>query len=196
MATRAALCLLATAWGMAGTPVGAQTQNRTQTQSQTQTGQGPVLRARPSETQPAPARTDAVDYQKGFSTLPEDASGEYELEGSGGFGAGSVVEITIEQDGDRARLTGYVTRMDNGLAVTLFFERTSIQGSRVSFTTKAVHGMAYSFTGSVLRDPERTSAAETGFYRLAGEWTTTRNETGNSAAETSHVSLKSTPRGG
>jgi hypothetical protein len=140
----------------------------------------PELHSR-TDTLPAPTSTDAVDYEKGFSTLPEDASGEYELDGNG-----SVVQITIEYD----RLSGYVTKMDQGTALTLFFQHTSIAGSKVSFTTKTVHGVSYAFTGSVLRGDKAMSAAETGFYRLAGNWTAYHD----GGHETEWVSLKSTPR--
>jgi len=139
---------------------------------------GPVLRPRPAPTQQQ--LTDTVDYEKGFSTLPDEASGEYELDGNG-----SVVQITIDQD----RLTGYVSKIDKGTALTLFFAHTSIQGSRVSFTTKTVHGVSYSFTGSVVRR-EKASPSEEGFFRLAGQWTVYRDN----GHETEWVSLKSTPR--
>ncbi len=139
---------------------------------------GPMLQQRPAPAQQQP--TNTVDYEKGFSTLPVNASGEYELDGNG-----SVVQITIDQD----RLTGYVSKIDQGTALTLFFVRTSIQGSRVSFTTKTVHGVSYSFTGSVVRG-EKASPSEEGFFRLAGQWTLYRD----GGRETEWVSLKSTPR--
>lgn len=140
----------------------------------------PVLRHRPATAQQEPAQTDAIDYEKGFSTLPDEASGEYELDGNG-----SVVQITIDQ----GRLSGYVTKMDKETALTLFFVRTSIQGSGVSFTTKTVHGVSYSFTGSVIRG-DKASASDEGFYRLAGQWTAYHD----GGHETEWVSLKSTPR--
>jgi hypothetical protein len=146
---------------------------------------GPVLHPRPvaQASGQSSAQADAVDYKQGFSTLPDEASGEYELDS--GFENGSVVQITVEQD----RLSGYVTKMDRGSALTLFFLRTSIQGSKVSFTTKAVHGVSYAFTGSVMRG-DKASASETGFYRLAGNWTAYRD----GGHETEWVSLQSTPR--
>jgi hypothetical protein len=140
----------------------------------------PALHSRTSEAQPAPTKTDAIDYEKGFSTLPDEASGEYELDENG-----SVVQITIDQ----GRLSGYVTKMEQGAALTLFFLRTSIQGDKVSFTTKTVHGMSYSFAGSVIRG-DNASASETGYFRLAGNWTEYRN----GGHETEWVSLRSTPR--
>lgn len=123
------------------------------------------------------AQTPAV---KSISTLPEQASGEYVLDENG-----SVVQITIEHN----RLSGYVTKMDGGTALTLFFDHTTINGNRLTFDTKPVHGMKYSFAGSIARGNAET-AAESGFYRLAGDWTTYRGGERN----TVRVSLKSSPR--
>jgi hypothetical protein len=135
----------------------------------------PVLHQRSDDGQSA-----AVRSAKGHSTLPEDVSGEYELDESG-----SVVQITIEHD----RLTGYVTEMDHGTALTLFFDAAAVEGRRLSFTTKTVHGLRYSFAGTVVRG-EQASASESGYYMLSGGWTTYRN----SGQKTERVSLKSTPR--
>lgn len=118
---------------------------------------------------------------KGVSTLPDNASGEFILDSHG-----SVIQITVEHN----RLDGYVTLMQqNTAALTLFFDKTSINGKRVTFTTKTVHGLSYSFAGEVLRgDAEAPSL--NGYYRLAGKLTTY----GNGTAETKWVELKSTPR--
>jgi hypothetical protein len=117
---------------------------------------------------------------KGVSTLPENASGEFTLDGHG-----SVVQITIE----RNRLTGYVTLMQQNTALTLFFDKTSINGKRVAFTTKTVHGLSYSFAGEVVRGDAEAPSLD-GYYRLAGRFTVNRN----GAAEAKWVELKSTPR--
>ena len=121
-----------------------------------------------------------TNYEKGYSTLPENASGEYELDDNG-----SVVQITIEDN----RLSGYVTKMDGGSALTLLFQRTTIQGDRLSFTTQTVHGLSYSFTGILTRGDEG-SAAKPGYFRLAGDWTAYHD----GGHETKPVRMKSTPR--
>jgi hypothetical protein len=140
-------------------------------------GQTPVLHSRREA-----AREPSTRAAKGISTLPEDASGEYELDGHG-----SVIQITIEH----GRLTGYVTKMDHETALTLFFERPAIDGDRLSFATTVVHRLRYSFKGTIVRgDAERASVS--GFFRLQGELTTYRN----GQSETEHVTLKSTPRSG
>jgi hypothetical protein len=127
------------------------------------------------ETAPAP-----TDYAKGYSTLPDNASGEYELDDNG-----SVVQITVEDN----RLSGYVTNMDEGSAQTLLFQRTTIQGDRLTFTTQTVHGVSYGFTGIVTRGDEQ-SPAKPGYFRLAGDWT----EYHDGGQQTKSVRLKSTPR--
>ena len=131
-----------------------------------------------SRNKPEPQST--TRQTKGLSTLPETASGEYVLDEQG-----SVIEITLE----RSRLTGYVTRMEGDTALTLFFDKTSIDGNRLSFTTKTVHGLRYEFRGVITRGkaPELSSS---GYYLLAGELTAYRG----AASTPARVSLKSTPR--
>jgi hypothetical protein len=106
--------------------------------------------------------------------------GEYALDEDG-----SVVQITIEQN----RLSGYVTEMDGGTALTLLFDFTTVDGNRLSFTTKPVHGVRYSFAGTIVRG-DATDRSQSGFYRLVGDWTTHRD----AERSTKRVSLKSTPR--
>lgn len=125
-------------------------------------------------------QTPQAQEAKGISTLPEEASGEYVLDGHG-----SVVQITIEH----GRLSGYVTKMEGRTALTLFFDRSAVNGNRVSFTTKTVHGLWYSFRGRVVRG-EAAQPSASGFYRLTGELKTGRGGT----SETERVNLKSTPR--
>lgn len=135
----------------------------------------PVLHSRREN--PPETRARAT---RAISTIPADASGEYELDGKG-----SVIQITIEH----GRLTGYVTKMDHQTALTLFFDRTTVDGNRLSFTTKTVHGLHYSFKGTIVRGNAQSRALN-GFYRLAGDLTA-HYSSGNQVEQ---VSLKSTPR--
>ena len=104
---------------------------------------------------------------------------------------GSVVQITIEN----GVLDGYISKLteQQTSALTYFFDRTTIDGDRLTFTTKQVHGIWYSFDGEIVRSDASRSKQETGFYRLKGTWVT-HDEVGKSQS-TSMVSLKSTPRG-
>lgn len=135
----------------------------------------PVLHSRGENSPEASARG-----AKGVSTIPPDASGEYELDGEG-----SVIQITVEH----GRLSGYITKMDHETALTLFFDHAAVDGNRLSFETKTVHGLHYSFQGAIVRGAAETRSMN-GYYRLAGHLTA-HYGTGN---QTEQISLKSTPR--
>ncbi len=101
---------------------------------------------------------------RGSPLLPEDASGEYMLGRPGEF-----IEITI-QFGD---LSGYISRLgdgesDQGTPLTFFFDQTSLRGQQLSFTTRQVHGVWYSFTGTIQRGTGKTREDD-GYYMLVGE---------------------------
>lgn len=135
----------------------------------------PVLHSRRDK---APeARTQTT---RDVTTIPQDASGEYELDGKG-----SVIQITIEH----GRLNGYITKMDRDTALTLFFDHTTVDGNRLSFETKTVHGLRYSFHGTIVRGNAEPRSMN-GYYRLTGNLTA-HSSTGN---QTEPISLKSTPR--
>jgi hypothetical protein len=114
-----------------------------------------------------PSTTDhpiVVRPDKGNSLIPEDASGEYMLGKPGEF-----VEITL-QFGD---LSGYISRQgdgdsDQGTPLTFFFEQTSLHDQQLSFTTRQVHGVWYSFTGTIQRGTGKTRE-EDGYYMLIGD---------------------------
>lgn len=97
------------------------------------------------------------------STLPDDVSGEYE------FGK---LNDWIEIDIHRNRLSGYITRLgdaesDTNTPLTYFFDRTSLDGSQIEFDTKVVHGIWYSFHGTIFRGDGKTRQDE-GYYVLHG----------------------------
>lgn len=123
--------------------------------------------------------------QKGTSSLPASAQGEYMLDETG-----SVVQITIEN----GILDGYISKLTDQQtsALTYFFDRTTINGNQLTFTTRQVHGIWYSFDGAIVRT-DVPSKQETGFYRLKGTWVIHDEATKNGS--TSTVSFKSTPRG-
>lgn len=136
----------------------------------------PVLHKRSAEPGPAPQTPSS----EGYSALPADASGEYELDDKG-----SVVQITIQAN----QLTGYVTKMNGATALTLFFDKTTLHGSRLSFTTRTVHGLRYIFKGEIVRG-DAANQDQTGFYAMDGDLTANRNGVLNRK----RVRLKSTPR--
>jgi hypothetical protein len=120
----------------------------------------------------------------GYSTLPDDASGEYVLDESG-----SVVQITLE----KGRLSWYVSKMgDDHVPMTFFFDQSRSDGNGISFTTKKLHGYWYSFEGEITRGDPQIKKAEDGYYRLRGGWMV-HNDI-QQTQESTRVSLKSTPR--
>jgi hypothetical protein len=98
--------------------------------------------------------------------IPEDASGEYML-----GHPGELVQITLQF----GELSGYISRQgdgdsDSGTPLTFFFEQTSLRGQELSFTTRQIHGVWYSFQGTIAHGPGKTHA-EAGYYLLIGEMT-------------------------
>jgi hypothetical protein len=90
----------------------------------------------------------------------DDPSGMYSFLREGEF-----VQLTLE-DG---KLSGYVSRFgdgdsDKGTFIDQFFDKASLDGDRLNFTTKTVHGTWYEFTGSIAKASGKQPAQEG--YRL------------------------------
>lgn len=120
----------------------------------------------------------------GAPVLPDEASGEYLL-----GQPGEVIEIILEPQG---RLTGYISVFgnrdsDRGTPLTFLFHHTSVAGEQFSFETATVHGVWYSFSGSI-RKGEVQSRAEEGFYRLTG--TMEEHDTAAGTVQKRNVDLK------
>jgi hypothetical protein len=99
----------------------------------------------------------------GRSTLPPDASGTYQ------FGSGGAIEVELQPN----RLSGYITRLgdrasDEGTPLTFFFATSRLSGQRLSFTTRQVHGVWFSFEGTIVRGPAQ-SRTQQGYYLLEGQ---------------------------
>ena len=97
------------------------------------------------------------------STLPRDVSGSYHFDRD---------NESIEIDIVRGRLSGYISRLgdaetDANTPLTYFFDKSSVNGSEIAFQTRVLHGMWYSFRGTILRG--RAKAREDdGYYVLHG----------------------------
>ncbi len=97
----------------------------------------------------------AAPGQQLLASVPQDAASPHvtasDISGMYTFlREGEFVQLTVE-DG---RLSGYVSRFgdtdsDKGEFIDQFFDKASLEGDRLSFTTKVVHGVSYSFTGLV-----------------------------------------------
>ena len=119
---------------------------------------------------------------KSQSTLPQDASGAYLLSSE----PGDAIQIILQ----RRELGGYVSTRasDRDAPLTLFFSRTVLDGPRLSFDTEQIHGIWFSFEGTIVRGSGR-SKDEEGYYLLQG--TLTRHSNAEKLSEPRNVSLKS-----
>ena len=85
-----------------------------------------------------------------------DPSGMYSFLREGEF-----VQLTLE-DG---KLSGYVSRFgdgdsDKGTFIDQFFDKASLNGDRLSFTTKTVHGTWYEFSGVITKTAGKQPSQE------------------------------------
>jgi hypothetical protein len=126
----------------------------------------------------------------GRTVLPLEASGEYQL------GSGEMVEIDLQPD----RLSGFITRFgdrtsDAGTPLTFFFATSRLAGQQLAFTTRQVHGVWFSFEGTILRGSARTRDQQ-GYYLLQGRLV--MHDAANQTEQTRMVSLplaKQNPNG-
>jgi hypothetical protein len=136
----------------------------------------------------------AVDgiFRPGRSSLPEDAAGAYALSPN----PAEIVEMILNGDGSSVRLQGYLTRMgdgssDRGAPLTYFFARTTVSPTQLTFITRQVHGVWWSFTGTIDRGSAQSNAQK-GYYFLNG-MLTEHFDTGQAAPR--RVSLPLLPEG-
>jgi hypothetical protein len=132
-------------------------------------------------------------FQPGRSNLPDGAAGSYALSPD----AAEVIEIILNGDGNSVRLQGYLTRIgdgssDRGAPLTYFFARTTVSPTGLTFITKQVHGVSWSFAGTIERGSAQMSTQK-GYYFLNGTLTE-HFDTGQSAPR--RVSLPLLPEGG
>ena len=105
-----------------------------------------------------------------------DASGMYSFEREGEF-----VQITIEQAGPRhdmakpLAVTGFISRYadtdsDRDAFLDYFISKGSLDGNKIVFTTKTVHGIFYEFNGTIGRGATATKDKD-GYYEIRGTLT-------------------------
>jgi hypothetical protein len=110
---------------------------------------------------------------------------------------------SIELDLDRARLNGYISRLgdaetDNNTPLTFFFDQSAIDGDEISFQTRVLHGIWYSFRGTIVRG-EGKARADEGYYVLRGVLAAHHPESGrdksaDEVVERRQVRFKSMPQ--
>ncbi len=119
----------------------------------------------------------------------DDISGMYSFLRDGEF-----VQVNVE-DG---RVTGFLSRYADEEKnaenfVDQFFDKASLDGKALAFTTKKVHGIYYDFKGTVERGSGKTRADE-GYFVLKGLLTQyTTDASGKVEAKQREVELKSFP---
>ena len=74
---------------------------------------------------------------------------------------GEFVQLTV----DEGKLSGYISRFgdtesDKGTFIDQFFDKASLDGDRLTFTTKTVHGTWYEFRGVITKTPGKQPAQE------------------------------------
>jgi len=109
---------------------------------------------------------------------------------------GEFIQITIEEKG---KVSGFISRFgdtpsDKGSFLDQFFKSGRIEGGKLSITTEPVHGVWFTFEGTIGRGPGRKPEDE-GYYVVRG--TLTRFSTDAEKRTTSQergVEFQSFPR--
>lgn len=140
---------------------------------------------------PAAGQKKTTSGEPNVSTLPQDVSGAYAFDHNG---------ESIEIDIDRNKLSGYIARLgdaetDNNTPLTYFFDHSKVDGDQLQFETKVVHGVWYSFTGTIVRGNGETRD-QAGYYLLRGKLLVhhprdERDKTSEETVEQRTVSYKS-----
>ena len=151
-----------------------------QTDAPTQ-NEAPGLHKRSAE-QPDAAPQPVV--ATGHSSLPPEAEGQYPWDKLGG-----EIELYFEDGKLHGYMTSHMDPNPHVAPVTLDFATTHTDGHAVEWTTRAVHGVSYSFSGHLERGVA-TSASLPGYYVLTGTLTQHGGEAGDFART---VSLKREP---
>jgi hypothetical protein len=99
---------------------------------------------------------------------------------------GEFVQVTVE---DTGHVTGFVSRYgdgesDKGEFLDQFFKSGKLEGSKLSFTTDVVHGVAFDFKGTVERG-EGKNPGDEAYFVLKG--TLTQNVSDVNKRVTSHA---------
>ncbi len=124
------------------------------------------------------------------ATVPDEISGMYSFLREGEF-----VQITVEN----GKLSGFVSRYgerdsDRDVFLDQFFNKASLAGSHMDFTTKPIHGTWYEFSGDVNRGDAKTPDKE-GYWIIRGTLKQfDQDEAGRVAAKSREITMKSFPQ--
>lgn len=118
-----------------------------------------------------------------------DISGMYSFLHDGEF-----VEVDIDEGG----VTGFVSRYgeadsDRGAFLDHMFTMASLEGDKLTFTTRSVHGVSFEFKGTVERGDGKVPGSEA-YYVLKGTLTQiTLDQNKKATAQSRAVEFKSFP---
>jgi hypothetical protein len=124
------------------------------------------------EGKPAESNPSGQDAAEKHASSGQQYSGMYSFLKEGEF-----VQVTVEDDG---RVTGFISRYgdgdsDKGTFLDQFFKSGKIEGNRLNFTTKEVHGVWFEFKGTIERGDGKNSGDE-GYFVLKGSLTQSRTD--------------------
>ena len=108
---------------------------------------------------------------------------------------GEFVQITVEE----GNLTGFVSRYgqresDKDAFLDQFFSKGSLEGNKISFTTKAVHGTWYEFAGAISHGEGKGPNAE-GYWVIRGSLKQyDEDENKHVSAKSREITFKSFPQ--
>ncbi len=96
--------------------------------------------------------------------LPADVSGSYAFDHNN-----ESIDLDLDR---RGKLTGFISRLgdeetDSNTPLTYFFDHASVDSDQLQFETKVVHGLWYSFIGTIVRGSGQARDDE-GYYILRG----------------------------
>jgi len=108
---------------------------------------------------------------------------------------GEFVQITVEE----GKVSGFVSRFgerdsDRGVFLDQFFSKASLDGKKLSFTTKSIHGTWYEFAGVIGRGEGKTPDKE-GYWSIPGTLKQfDLDDNKNVTSKSREVTLKSFPQ--
>jgi hypothetical protein len=119
----------------------------------------------------------------------DDISGMYTFLREGEF---------VEVDVEGGRVTGFISRYgetesDRGAFLDHMFTKGAMDGNKLTFTTRSVHGVSFEFAGTVDRGEGKTPTAE-GYHVIKGTLTQlTEDKSHKVTAQSREVVFKSFP---
>jgi hypothetical protein len=124
------------------------------------------------------------------ATSKDDISGMYTFLREGEF-----VQITVEE----GKLSGFISRYGDGESdkdafLDQFFTKASLEGKKISFTTKPVHGTWFEFSGTIARGEAQSRDKEAYFVIKGALKKFSQDENKHVDVRSREVTFKSFPQ--